>query len=84
MDTYQGNCLFLFQTCYNTISRFVLFHLTGQTDLLDFQSMGLSEDGYINNVNLALTDVSTNSPVYYVTVKAINRAGKESAVMSSR
>ena len=46
--------------------------------------MGLSKDGYIDNVNLALTDVSMNSPIYYITVKALNRAGKESTVLSSR
>ena len=46
--------------------------------------MGLSRDGYIDNVKLALADVLTNSPVYYITVKARNGAGKESIVMSSR
>ena len=46
--------------------------------------MGLSKDGYIDNVNLALTNISTNSPSYYITVKALNVAGKESAVLSSR
>jgi len=62
----------------------VFFVFVGKTDLLAFRRMGLSKDGYIDNVDLALTNVTTNTPVYYVTVKAVNGAGKESSVMSSR
>ena len=46
--------------------------------------MGISKDGYINKVNLALTNESTNVPIYYITVKSRNGAGKESSVLSSR
>ena len=46
--------------------------------------MGLSKDGYIDNVDMALTNETTNTPIYYITVKAVNGAGKESSVMSSR
>ena len=45
--------------------------------------MGISKDGYIK-VNLALTDALTNVPIYYITVKSRNGAGKESSVLSSR
>ena len=57
---------------------------SGKTDVLGFRSVGLSRDEYIGNVKLALTDKATNLPVYYVTVKAVNGAGKESAILSSR
>ena len=56
----------------------------GKADVLAFSSMGLSKDGYIGNVNFALTNVTTNTPIYYITVKAVNGAGKQSSVMSSR
>ncbi|KAK2165039.1 hypothetical protein NP493_1368g00012 [Ridgeia piscesae] len=55
----------------------------GTTDLLEFRSMGISKDGYINKVTLALTDALTNIPLYYITVKSRNGAGKESSVLSS-
>ena len=58
--------------------------VAGKTDVLGFRSVGLSRDEYIGNVNLTLTDKTTNSPVYYVIVKAKNGAGKESNVASSR
>jgi len=54
------------------------------TDVLSFRSMGLSRDGYIDNVKLDLTDITTNTPVYHITVKTLNGAGKGSAIMSSR
>ncbi|KAI0241220.1 hypothetical protein LSAT2_032838 [Lamellibrachia satsuma] len=55
----------------------------GQTDVLAFHSVGLSQDGYIDKVSLALTNAATNSPVYYVVAKAVNGAGRESTLMSS-
>ena len=59
-------------------------YVTGMTDVLPFRSMGVSRDGYIDNVKLDLTDIGTNTPVYHITVKTLNGAGKGSAIMSSR
>ena len=58
--------------------------VSGQTDVLAFRSVGLSRDEYIGNLNLPLTDQSTDIPVYYIVVKALNGAGKESTISSSR
>ena len=58
--------------------------VSGQTDVLAFRSVGLSRDEYIGNLNLPLTDQSTNIPLYYIVVKALNGAGKESTILSSR
>ena len=52
--------------------------------MLDFQSLGLAEDGYISGLSLTLTDKVTLQPVYYVTVKAINGAGKSSTTKTSK
>ena len=52
--------------------------------MLAFHSVGLSQDGYIDKVSLALTNAATNSPVYYVVAKAVNGAGRESTLMSSQ
>ena len=61
-----------------------ILHIAGQTDVVAFRSMGLSQDGYIDKVFLALTNATTNSPVYYIVAKAVNGAGRESALMSSQ
>ena len=51
--------------------------------MLGFHKMGLETSGYLK-VSLSLTNMASSTPMYYVTVKATNRAGKESSVMSSR
>ena len=50
----------------------------------DFRTFGTEQDGYIDNVTFTLTDVVTDLPVYYVTVKAVNGAGMVSVTGSSR
>ncbi|KAJ8321023.1 hypothetical protein KUTeg_002610 [Tegillarca granosa] len=55
----------------------------GGTDILNFKDMGDQQDMYIDNLNLPLTNISTKSPVYYVTVKAVNGAGLESSTVTS-
>ena len=52
--------------------------------MLAFHSVGLSQDGYIDKVSLALTNAATNSPVYYIIAKAVNGAGRQSPLMSSQ
>ncbi|KAI8516746.1 hypothetical protein Bbelb_053270, partial [Branchiostoma belcheri] len=47
----------------------------GGNDVSDYQSVGPETDGYVGNLNLQLTNKTTNSPVYYLTVKAENGAG---------
>ncbi|XP_078697384.1 uncharacterized protein LOC144925295 [Branchiostoma floridae x Branchiostoma belcheri] len=47
----------------------------GGNDVSDYQSVGPETDGYVGNLNLQLTNKTTNSPVYYLTIKAENGAG---------
>ncbi|XP_035697583.1 uncharacterized protein LOC118430698 [Branchiostoma floridae] len=47
----------------------------GDSDVSDYQSLGSGRDGYIGNLNLQVTNKTTNSPIYYLTVKAKNAAG---------
>ena len=54
---------------------------TGATDILSWRNMGSQTDGYINGLNLQLTDALT--PAYYVTVRAVNGAGDVSPPMTS-
>ena len=68
----------------NVYSLIYSFYTSGKTDVLAFRSVGLSQDGFIGNINLAITDPATNLPVYYITVKSFNRANIGSTVMSSR
>ena len=51
---------------------------------MDFRSMGVENEGYIDNITLALTNSTTDSPMYYITVKAVNGARMVSLANSSR
>ena len=44
---------------------------------------GIEKDIYISDLTLTLTDHTTKSPVYYVSVKATNGAGLESNQVTS-
>ncbi|XP_066289761.1 uncharacterized protein [Branchiostoma lanceolatum] len=55
----------------------------GGNDISDYQSLGSGRDGYIGNLNLQLTNKTTDSPVYYITVKAENAAGTFSQNITS-
>ena len=46
--------------------------------------MGTEREGYIDNIQLELTNSTTESPVYYITVKAVNGAKMASLANSSR
>ncbi|KAI8510725.1 hypothetical protein Bbelb_116410, partial [Branchiostoma belcheri] len=56
----------------------------GGSDISDLTSMGPAIDGYIGGIDLPLTDLDTNTPVYYVTVLAENGAGLLSQNLTSR
>eukprot|EP00058_Branchiostoma_floridae_P000529 XP_002586017.1 hypothetical protein BRAFLDRAFT_110183 [Branchiostoma floridae] len=56
---------------------------SGDSDVSDYQSLGSGRDGYIGNLNLQLTNKTTNSPIYYLTVKAENAAGTFSKNITS-
>ena len=47
-------------------------------------SVGTSLDQYIGDLALNLTDAVTKTPVYYISVVAINGAGMASSSKSSR
>jgi len=60
------------------------FLSTGGTDKLIWRTMiSTDSDVYINNLDLELTDEKTMSPVYYVSIIAVNGAGLESSPVSS-
>ncbi|KAI8482777.1 hypothetical protein Bbelb_394390 [Branchiostoma belcheri] len=48
---------------------------SGADDISGYRNLGSERDGYVGNLNLQLTNKTTNSPVYYLTVKAENAAG---------
>ena len=56
----------------------------GAVDVLPFTSVGDSLDGQMEGLSLSLTDADTNTPVYYISVVAVNGAGMESDPRSSR
>ncbi|CAH1259269.1 FAT1 [Branchiostoma lanceolatum] len=56
----------------------------GGSDIYDLRSMGPAIDGYIEGIDLHLTDAHTNTPVYFVTVLAENGAGLFSQNLTSR
>ncbi|CAH1258771.1 JAG1 [Branchiostoma lanceolatum] len=56
----------------------------GGYDISELRSMGPAIDGYIEGIDLQLTDLNTNTPVYYVTVLAKNGAGLLSQNLTSR
>ncbi|XP_078578634.1 uncharacterized protein LOC144863382 [Branchiostoma floridae x Branchiostoma japonicum] len=56
----------------------------GGSDMSDLRRMGPAIDGYIGGIDLQLTDLDTNTPVYYVTVRAENGAGLLSQNLTSR
>ncbi|XP_035668230.1 uncharacterized protein LOC118410564 [Branchiostoma floridae] len=55
----------------------------GGSDVSDYQHIGHETDGYVGNLNLQLTNKTTYSPVYYLTVKAENAAGSFSTNITS-
>eukprot|EP00058_Branchiostoma_floridae_P003025 XP_002588513.1 hypothetical protein BRAFLDRAFT_79466 [Branchiostoma floridae] len=55
----------------------------GGNDVSDYQNLGPGSDGYVGNLNLQLTNKTTNSPIYYLTVKAENAAGSFSRNITS-
>ena len=64
--------------------RFRLCFDEGSGDILHSMSFGSSPDGYIHNLHLDITNSTTNLPVYYVNVIAVNGAGLVSGLLSSR
>ena len=48
---------------------------TGGTDILGWTSVGISTSHYINGLSLDLTNASTLSPLYHVSLIAENGAG---------
>jgi hypothetical protein len=46
----------------------------GGTNILAWTGFGIEKDIYISNLALTLTNHTTKSPVYYVSVKATNGA----------
>jgi hypothetical protein len=50
---------------------------------LAWTGYGIEKDIYISNLALTLTDPTTKSPVYYVSVKATNGAELESNEVTS-
>ncbi|CAC5392346.1 unnamed protein product [Mytilus coruscus] len=55
----------------------------GRTDIMSWTAFGTEKDIYIPDLTLQLTDLTTYTPVYYVSVKAENGAGKESNPVTS-
>ncbi|XP_066289112.1 uncharacterized protein [Branchiostoma lanceolatum] len=55
----------------------------GGNDVIDYQSFGTGTDSYVGNLDLQLTNKTTNSPIYYLTVKAENAAGSFSRNITS-
>ena len=48
---------------------------TGGTDKLPWRSVGTESSQYISGLNLELTNQTTRSPVYYLSLRARNGAG---------
>ena len=59
-----------------------LLFCAGLSDVMDFRSMGVKEDGVLTPLSLELYEAAHLS--YYVTVRAISGASMESQLMSSR
>ncbi|XP_035696857.1 uncharacterized protein LOC118430254 [Branchiostoma floridae] len=55
----------------------------GGNDVSGYQNLGPGADGYVGNLSLQLTNKTTNSPIYYLTVKAENAAGSFSRNITS-
>ncbi|CAH1268735.1 Hypp3967 [Branchiostoma lanceolatum] len=55
----------------------------GGNDVIDYQSLGPGTDSYVGNLDLQLTNKTTNSPIYYLIVKAENAAGSFSRNITS-
>ena len=53
-------------------------------DILTQTSFGTDVDRFIGGLNLPITDPETNSPVYYINVVAVNGAGMQSSIETSR
>ena len=51
------------------------YYNTGGTDKLPWRSVGTESGQYISGLNLELTNQTTRSPVYYLSLRARNGAG---------
>ncbi|CAH1802680.1 unnamed protein product [Owenia fusiformis] len=54
------------------------------TDVLEYLSMGDGTNGYLGNVELERFDPKIHGPLYYINVKAQNKAGQFSSNMTSK
>lgn len=52
-----------------------LYNNIGETDKLPWKSVGTESSQYIGGLDLELTNQTTRSPVYYLSVRARNGAG---------
>lgn len=53
-------------------------YFPGGTDVLSWKDYGSETDVYVSGLSLTVSDQTLHSPVYYVSLKAINGAGLES------
>ncbi|VDI73733.1 Hypothetical predicted protein, partial [Mytilus galloprovincialis] len=55
----------------------------GGTEVKSWTDIGLSTDKYIEGLSLEITDIDTKTPVYYVSLTAVNGAGLDSSPVVS-
>ena len=60
-----------------------IFLFLGGTEIKSWTDVGLKTDEYINGLSLEVSNISTKTPVYYVSLIAINGAGLESSPVVS-
>jgi hypothetical protein len=60
-----------------------IFIVSGGTDILPWKDYGAENDIYITGLSLTVTDETSRTPVYYVSLKAMNGAGLESTPLVS-
>ena len=56
----------------------------GGSDVMASTKMGASTSAYLGGIELQITNETTNSPIYYITVQAENGAGATSQLKHSR
>ena len=66
------------------ISLLCVFLYQGGADILTQTSYGTDVDRFIDGLDLAITDPETNYPLYYISVVAVNGAGMQSSIKTSR
>lgn len=82
-DNNKVNIFFKFvdnkcTVCISVLSVLWLFFFpshTGGTDVLSWKLVGAESSQYITGIALELTNMTTKTPVYYVSMKAENGAG---------